>query len=99
MRPGAARPMSARGEADVLGGVFPRNDVAVSTEVRSPMFERKALAVLLGIGATIPVVAAVAAVARVEPSATAVAWGAGALLAAAALFVSWRMRVRFPSSL
>jgi hypothetical protein len=63
------------------------------------MLERTTLSVVLGLGLVVPVLAATAAVARVEPSSGGAAWAVGSVIAAAALFAAWRTRRRFPTSL
>lgn len=63
------------------------------------MLERTTLAVVLGLGLAVPLLAATAAVARVEPSSGGAAWAVGLAVAVAALVAAWRTRRRFPTSL
>lgn len=82
-----------------LGPVVRSEHMAESVEVESPKLERRALAVVLGLGLASPIVAATAAVARVVPSSGGVAWTAGCLVAAGAFVMAWRFGARIPASI
>jgi hypothetical protein len=61
--------------------------------------ERTALSIVLGLGLALPVIAAVAAVARVVPAARVAAWLVGGVVVIATSAAALRLRTRFPGSL
>jgi hypothetical protein len=80
-------------------GPIVHTDIAANAETESPKLERRALSVVLGLGLAGPILAAAAAVARVVPSSSGVAWALGCLAAAFALVAAWRFGTRIPASI
>src|SRR5262245_11655617 len=63
------------------------------------MLERRTLVVVLGLGFTVPILAATAASVRFAAGSRGVTWAVGALVSIAAVAAAWRFKAKLPDSL